>query len=94
MEEEHIHEITEQALKIIALLNYSTFRDKCLEHNIVFDVMINNMEKSNYTSESRFNALMKKITLRGPDAYRKVINILLELSQEILSITFSLQKQL
>lgn len=56
--------------------------------------MLKNLENKNYLKVVKFNALMKKITLRGPNAYLKLIKILLELTEEKIEIILTLQKQL
>lgn len=97
MEEEHCAELLKSIPQIIKYFNYDYLKEKCLEREIVFDAMIKNLEKKNFnnsssnsnnnSSETRTEALLNKITLRGPDAYRKFIDILMDACSEILDLT-------
>lgn len=94
MQEEHKYQIVELTPNISGLLNYNHFKEKCIEYEIVTETMVYNLEKINYSGDTRFIALLNKIIVRGPDAYRKLINVLLHSSQELLTILINLQKQL
>lgn len=94
MEDQHIKQIIDLTPIIVKLFNYTIFREKCLQNEIVFQAMIDNIEKNNISSESKFVTLLKKITHRGPKAYRKIVNILLEMSVTILVSILSIQNQM
>lgn len=94
MEEHHIQQIINLTPIIVKLFNYMVFKEKCLQNEIVIQVMIDNIEKKNISNESRFEALLQKITHRGPKAYRKTVNILLEMSVTILISILSIQNQM
>lgn len=94
MEEQHIQQLIELTPKILKLFNYTVFKEKCLQNEIVFQVMVDNIEKKSISNESRFEALLKKITHRGPKAYHKTVNILLEMSVTILVSILSIQNQM
>lgn len=94
MEEQHKQQIIDFTPIIVKLFNYTDFREKCLQNEIVIQTMIDNIEKKNISNESRFEALLKKITLRGPNAYCKTVNILLEMSIAIIVSILTIQNQL
>lgn len=87
MEQEHCMQIIEAIPQIMELFNYEYFKRKCLEHDIVFDVMVKNLEEMNTTDDTRFEALLRKLTLRGPGAYYKFIDVLLDASEKLLTLT-------
>lgn len=53
--------------------------------------MIMNLEKDCFSDDMKFGALLKKITLRTPEDYNKLIVILMEFSKDILEMLYNFQ---
>lgn len=87
MELEHREQIKSSIPQIVKLLNYEYLRDMCMERGILFDAMVKKLEEKYTTDMMRFEALLNKITLRGPDAYSKFNDILMTASDEITNLT-------
>lgn len=87
MDQKHCAEIIKSIPQIMKLFNYEHFRDQCLKQNLVFDAMLENLETINITNEARFEALLRKLTHRGPNAYKKFREILLIACDELFNLT-------
>ena len=94
MEERHRDQIMRTKSQIIQLLNYDYFKELCIEFQIITDAMLFNIEEKHKTSstEKIFEALLEKITKRGPDVYVKFVKILLDICDEHLNLIQNYQK--
>lgn len=95
MEEKHKCQITRFSPKIVDVLNYETFKEKCIKYEIVTPIMVANIEAALFSQDenTKFRALLTKITHRGPNSFGKVIVILMEMCLEIMNILFHFQSK-
>lgn len=94
MELRHQQIIKKNSDEIVKLIAYETFREKWLNHEIGTECMIKNVEKNKFLFETNTAALIRKTILRGPLAYRKFLNILLEMTEDIINIISDLTDHL
>lgn len=78
MDDRHRNLIKKNIGKLIERTQYEKLVKDCIRHGIITQVMRNNIEESEKVVTKRHEALLLKITQRGPDAFKKFESILVE----------------
>lgn len=81
----HIEVILKNIPALCQILKYEKFAKKCLIKNIVTRKMLDNIENQ-YTDQLHLEELLRKITRGGPNTFMKFLDILLDMTNELLDI--------
>jgi len=85
MDSRHGEIILKNIPSLCQMLKYEKCAKKCLNKNIVSRKMLDIIERQ-YPAQLHMEQLLRKITCRGPDAFMKFLDILLEETGEFINI--------
>lgn len=85
MNQKHCEVILNNLSSLVEVLKYEIFSEKCLRKNIVSQKMLDNIERQ-FEKHQHLEELIRKITRRGPDAFAKLLDILLDETSVLLKV--------